>query len=74
MVNSRQHKRAKYEDLVIAGRAAGFKVTIMPIEVRSRGMLDDTKVRGPEIIVQRGSEGHSLPLPRSDQGDSPGFT
>ena len=41
MANSRQLKRDKYQDLVEAGRAAGFKTELITVEVGSRGMLSD---------------------------------
>ena len=55
VADSRQYKRTKYEDLVvyiiIAGCAAGFMVTLLCIEVGSRGMLDDAQFDALEIIV-----------------------
>ena len=35
-----ERKRAKYQDLVEAGRAAGFKTELITVEVGSRGMMD----------------------------------
>ena len=40
MVDSCQHKRVKYEDLVVARRAAGFMVMLFSIVVSSIGMLN----------------------------------
>ena len=39
VADARGRKRAKYHDLVEAGRAAGYKTTLITIEVWSRGML-----------------------------------
>lgn len=41
VADSRQRKRAKYQDLVEAGQAAGYSTELITIEVGSRGMLDD---------------------------------
>ena len=35
-----ERKRAKYQDLVEAGRAAGYKTELITVEVGSQGMLD----------------------------------
>ena len=40
MAEARERKRAKYQDLVEAGRAAGYKTELITVEVGSRGMLD----------------------------------
>ena len=49
VAEGRGRKRAKYHDLVEAGRAAGYKTTLITIEVGSRGMLAasdfDTAIR-----------------------------
>ena len=41
---ARSRKRAKYHDLVEAGRAAGYKTDLITVEVGSRGMLGDINV------------------------------
>ena len=40
VADARARKRAKYFDLVEAGRAAGYKTELITVEVGSRGMLD----------------------------------
>ena len=39
MADARARKRAKYYDLVVAGRAAGYRTELITVEVGSRGML-----------------------------------
>ena len=39
--DARSRKKAKYHDLVVAGRAAGYRVRLITLEVGSRGMLGD---------------------------------
>ena len=41
VADARARKRAKYHDLVVAGRDAGCRVKLITIEVGSRGMLED---------------------------------
>ena len=41
---ARFHKRAKYQDLVKAGQAAGFNVELLTVEVGSRGLVDSTQL------------------------------
>ena len=41
VADSCQRKRAKYQDLVEAGDAAGFRTELITVEVGSRGMLQD---------------------------------
>ena len=41
VANARSRKRAKYLDLVEAGRAAGYKTSLITLEVGSRGMLGE---------------------------------
>ena len=41
VADARARKRAKYHDLVVAGRDAGYRVKLITIEVGSRGMLKD---------------------------------
>ena len=43
---ARVWKRAKYQDLVESGRAAGYKTELITFEVGSRGMLGDSVVEG----------------------------
>ena len=40
MADARARKRTKYNDLVMAGRDAGYRVKLITIEVGSRGMLE----------------------------------
>ena len=42
--DARSRKKTKYHDLVVAGRAAGYRVRLITLEVGSRGMLGDTIV------------------------------
>ena len=39
--DARSRKKTKYHDLVMAGRAAGYRVRLITLEVGSRGMLGD---------------------------------
>ena len=39
VADARERKRAKYQDLVEAGRAAGYRTELITVEVGSRGML-----------------------------------
>ena len=41
MADARARKAAKYHHLVEAGRAAGYRVKLLNLMVRSRGMLGD---------------------------------
>ena len=41
VANARSRKRAKYLELVEAGRAAGYKTSLITMEVGSRGMLSE---------------------------------
>ena len=42
MDDARCRKRAKCQDLVGAGQAAGFNVELLTVEVESRGLVDTT--------------------------------
>ena len=42
VAEARSRKRAKYHDLVEAGRAAGYKTDLITVEVGSRGMLGES--------------------------------
>ena len=44
MAEARSRKRAKYQDLLEAGRAAGYKTELLTIEVGSRGMLTPSEL------------------------------
>ena len=46
VAGARVRKRAKYQDLVESGRAAGYKTELITFEVGSRGMLEDSVVEG----------------------------
>ena len=39
VVEAQERKRAKYQDLVKAGRAVGYRTELITVEVGSRGML-----------------------------------
>ena len=39
MAEAKKRKKAKYEDLLEAGRAAGYRTELMTVEIGSRGML-----------------------------------
>ena len=41
MADARARKRAKYHDVVVAGRAAGYKTQLITTKVGSHGMLGD---------------------------------
>ena len=42
--DARSRKKTKYHDLVVAGRAADYRVRLITLDVGSRGMLGDTIV------------------------------
>ena len=44
VADARARKRAKYHDLVVAGRAAGYRAKLITLEVGSRGMLGDANI------------------------------
>ena len=44
MADARARKRSKYHDLVVAGRAAGYRVKLITLEVGSHGMLGDVNI------------------------------
>ena len=44
VADARARKRAKYHDLVVAGRVAGYRVKLITLEVGSRGMLGDANI------------------------------
>ena len=52
---ARDRKRAKYQDLVDAGKAAGHKTELITVEVGSRGMLG---VRDLEHLAAAISSSH----------------
>ena len=39
VADAREQKRVKYQDLVVAGKAAGYTTELLTVEVGSRGML-----------------------------------
>ena len=41
VADARASKRAKYHDLVVVGRDAGYRVKLITTEVGSRGMMED---------------------------------
>ena len=55
---------------MVPGHAAGFKVTLLSIEVGSRGMLDDAQFEALKSSFNVAQK--DLVPPRSDQGNPPG--
>ena len=43
VTDARERKRVKYQDLVDAGKAAGYKTELLTVEVGSRGMLGSSR-------------------------------
>ena len=63
VANARSRKRAKYLDLVEAGRAAGYKTSFITLEVGSRGMLgEDDMIQLKEAFDAPAKEFTSLCL------------
>ena len=63
VADARARKRAKYHDLVEAGRAAGYKTELITVEVGSRGMLGSSDFDAlREVIDAPSKEFTSLSL------------
>ena len=45
MADARERKRAKYQDLVEAGRETGYRTELLTVEVGSRGNADFEALR-----------------------------
>ena len=52
VAEARARKRAKYNDLVVAGRAAGYRVKLITLEVGSRGMLGEENINDLREAVE----------------------
>ena len=59
VADARARKRAKYHDLVEAGRAAGYKTELITVEVGSRGMLGSSDFDALRMLHRK----NSLPSP-----------
>ena len=51
VANARGRKRAKYHDLVVAGKAAGYATKLITLEVGSRGMANIADFSGLQEAV-----------------------